>query len=188
MNTDDEGLKRVGGKLVHKGPIASVRMDKFQYPDGSTDVRQVVVHPGAVCVLAHDGRVVYLVRQPREPVEEPGLLELPAGKLDKEGEAPLECAQRELREEIGKSAGDWRELKRFYTSPGFATEQVHLFLATELYDEPGDDARARDSATGGTPDERIEVVRIPLAELDSTIEGCADAKSLVGLLMLKDLI
>ncbi len=178
MNEEPEGLERIGGKLVHKGPIASVRMDRFRYPDGGTDVRQVVVHPGAVCVVAHDGKVVYLVRQPREPVEETALLELPAGKLDRDEETPLECAQRELREEIGKAAGDWRELKRFYTSPGFATEQVHLFLATELYDEPGE----------ATDEERIEVVRIPLSELDSTIQACRDAKSLVGLLMLRDLL
>ena len=168
-------LVREGGKLVHKGPIASVRMDRFRYPDGSTDVRQVIVHPGAVCVLAYDDKVVYMVRQPREPVEEAGLLELPAGKLDQEGESPLECAQRELREEIGKSAGDWRELKSFYTSPGFATERVHLFAATELYDESAEPDE----------DERIEVVRIPLDELDSAIEDCEDAKSLVGLLLFR---
>ncbi len=176
--SDDDKLQRIGGKLVHKGPIASVRMDRFQYPDGSTDVRQVVVHPGAVAIVAHDGRVVHMVRQPREPVGETALLELPAGKLDKEGETPLECAQRELAEEIGKSAGDWRELKTFYTSPGFATEKVHVFLATELYDVPSEPEE----------DERIEVVRVPLDELDSTITACRDAKSLVGLLMLKELL
>jgi ADP-ribose pyrophosphatase len=178
MSDDGEQLQRIGGKLVHKGPIASVRMDRFQYPDGSTDVRQVVVHPGAVAIVAHDGRVVHMVRQPREPVGETALLELPAGKLDKEEETPLECAQRELAEEIGKSAGDWRELKTFYTSPGFATEKVHLFLATELYDVPSEPEE----------DERIEVVRVPIEELDSTIAACRDAKSLVGLLMLKELL
>jgi 8-oxo-dGTP pyrophosphatase MutT (NUDIX family) len=153
-------------------------MDRFQYPDGSTDVRQIVVHPGAVAIIAHDAKVLYMVRQPREPVEEPALLELPAGKLDKEGETPLQCAQRELVEEIGKSAGDWRELKSFYTSPGFATERVHLFLATELYDAPGD---AED-------DDRIEIVQVPLEQLDSAIDSCHDAKSLVGLLMLKRML
>jgi ADP-ribose pyrophosphatase len=153
-------------------------MDRFRYPDGETAIRQVVVHPGAVAVIAHDGRSLYMVRQPREPVGEPGLLELPAGKLDVKGETPLECAQRELGEEIGKSAGDWRELKRFYTSPGFATEEVHLFLATELYDVPREPGDA----------ERIEVVEVPLAGLDEAIGQCADAKSLVGLLMLKRLL
>jgi len=173
-----ERIERVGGKLVYSGPIASVRMDRFQYPDGSSSLRQVVVHPGAVAVVAHDERVVFMVRQPREAVGEADLLELPAGKLDVEGESPLECAQRELAEEVGRSAGDWRQLKRFYTSPGFATEEIHLFLATELYEvESEPDA-----------DERIEVVEIPLDDLDGAIERCSDAKSLVGLLLLKDLI
>jgi 8-oxo-dGTP pyrophosphatase MutT (NUDIX family) len=173
-----EPLKKVGGKLVYRGPIASVRMDTFQYADGSRSERQVVVHPGAVCVIPHDGRVVYMVEQPREAVEEPALLELPAGKLDVEEETPLECAQRELGEEIGKSAGDWRELKRFYTSPGFATEQVWLFHATELYDIPGERQE----------EERVEVVEVPLEEIDGAIARCEDAKSLVGLFMLKELI
>jgi 8-oxo-dGTP pyrophosphatase MutT (NUDIX family) len=184
----DERLRKVGGKLVHRGPIASVRMETFQYADGSRATRQVVVHPGAVCVIPHDGRVLYMVEQPREPVEEPALLELPAGKLDVEGETPLECAQRELAEEIGKSAGDWRGLTSFYTSPGFATERVWLFLATELYEVPID-ARARDSAT--RPDaggERIEVIEIPLDRIDDAIRRCEDAKSLIGLLMLKEQI
>ena len=171
----DSELKKIGGKLVHRGPIASVRMDTFQYADGSRATRQVVVHPGAVCVVPYDGRVVYMIEQPREPVEEPALLELPAGKLDVEGETPLECAQRELVEEIGKSAGDWRELKSFYTSPGFATERVHLFLASELYDVPKQPSS----------EERIEVVEIPLSDLDGAIARCEDAKSLVGLLMLR---
>lgn len=122
---DAGGLRRVGGKLVHKGPIASVRMETFEYPDGSTSTRQVVTHPGSVAIIPHDDRVLYMVRQPREPVGEASMLELPAGKLDVEGETPLECARRELAEEVGKAAGDWRELKVFYTSPGFATERCH---------------------------------------------------------------
>jgi 8-oxo-dGTP pyrophosphatase MutT (NUDIX family) len=174
----DDRLRKVGGKLVHRGPIASVRMETFQYADGSRSTRQVVVHPGAVTVIPHDGRTLYMVEQPREAVEEPALLELPAGKLDVEGETPLECAQRELAEEIGKAAGDWRELKRFYTSPGFANERVWLFLATELYDVE----------RNPQPGERIEVVEIPLGELDEVIERCEDASSLIGLLLLKQLL
>ncbi len=174
----DERLRKVGSKLVHRGPIASVRMETFQYEDGSRATRQVVVHPGAVCVIPHDGRVLYMVEQPREAVEEPALLELPAGKLDVPEETPLECAQRELAEEIGKAAGDWRELKSFYTSPGFANERVWLFLATELYDVPGEQS----------PGERIEVVEIPLGEIDAAIERCEDAKSLIGLMMLRELV
>ena len=184
----DERLQKVGGKLVHRGPIASVRMETFQYEDGSRSTRQVVVHPGAVGVVAHDGRTLYMVEQPREAVEDPALLEIPAGKLDVEGETPLECAQRELAEEIGKAAGDWRELKSFYTSPGFSNERVWLFLATELYDVKVD-ARARDSATRlGVGDERIELVELPLSDIDGAIERCEDAKSVIGLLMLKELL
>ena len=72
----NERLKKEGSKLVYRGPIASVRMETFQYPDGSRATRQVVVHPGAVCIIPHDGGVLYMVEQPREAVEEPALLEL----------------------------------------------------------------------------------------------------------------
>lgn len=180
MSGGDEspGVRRIGGKLVHKGPIASVRMDTFEYPDGSTSTRQVVVHPGSVAIIPHDGKAVHMVRQPREAVGEAAMLELPAGKMDVEGESPLECAQRELAEEVGKAAGDWRKLRSFYTSPGILTEECHLFLATELYDV----------AAEPTEEERIEIVRVPLEQLDSAIDDCADAASLVGLLLLRELL
>ncbi len=178
---DDEPrgeLRRVGGKLVHKGQIVSVREETFEYPDGSSDVRQVVVHPGAVAIVAHDAKALYMVRQPREAVDEVALLELPAGRLDREGETPLEAAQRELGEEIGKAAGDWRELRSFYTSPGFASERVHLFLATELYDVPAEPEE----------DEQIEIVRVPLDELEATLRSCEDAKTIIGLMLLRELL
>jgi ADP-ribose pyrophosphatase len=173
-----EELKKEGSKLVYRGEIFSVRKEAFQYEDGSRASREIVIHPGAVCVIPHDENVLYMVEQPREAVEDPALLELPAGKLDVEGETPLQCAQRELGEEIGKSAGDWRELKSFYTSPGFANERVWLFLATELYDSP----------QRQTTDERIEVVEFPLTEIDAAIDRCEDAKSLIGLMLLKQLV
>jgi 8-oxo-dGTP pyrophosphatase MutT (NUDIX family) len=174
----DERLVKEGSKLVYRGEIFSVRRETFHYADGGRATREVVFHPGAVCVIPHDDRVVYLVEQPREAVEEPALLELPAGKLDVEGETPLECAQRELGEEIGKSAGQWRELKTFYTSPGFSNERVWLFLATELYDSP----------ERQTTDERIEIVEFPLDRLDEAIDRCEDAESLIGLMTLKQLL
>lgn len=177
-NRSDERLKKEGSKLVYRGEIFSVRKEAFQYEDGSRASREVVVHPGAVCIIPHDGTVLYMVEQPREAVEEPALLELPAGKLDVEGETPLQCAQRELGEEIGKSAGDWRELKSFYTSPGFTNERVWLFLATELYDTP----------ERRFTDERIEIVEFPLDRLDEAIERCEDAESIIGLTMLRELI
>jgi 8-oxo-dGTP pyrophosphatase MutT (NUDIX family) len=170
-------VKRVSSKTVYEGKIADVRIDEFLYEDGETATREIVTHDAVVAMLAYDERSVFLVRQPREAVGEPALLEIPAGKLDVEGESPLECAQRELAEEIGKAAADWRELKRFYTSPGFAEEEVTLFEATDLSD--AEDAEP-------IPSERIEIVEWPLTDLDGAIEGCQDSKSLIGLLMLRE--
>ncbi len=168
-------MERVGGRTVWEGRVAKVRVDRFRYEDGEEAEREIVEHPGAVGIVAHDGETLYLVRQPREPVGEEALLELPAGKLDDEGESPLDTAQRELAEEIGKGARTWQHLTRFYTSPGFADEECHLFMATDLYDEKADTDE----------NERIEIVEVPLTELDSVIRDCRDSKTLVGLLWLR---
>src|SRR3954464_1416962 len=101
-------FRRVGGEEVWKGRMVSVRQDRFEYDDGEQATREIVVHPGAVAVVAHDGERLYLGAQPRESVDEQELLELPAGKLDEEGESPLETAQRELGGEIGLAAREWR--------------------------------------------------------------------------------
>jgi 8-oxo-dGTP pyrophosphatase MutT (NUDIX family) len=165
-------VERIGSETVWEGRIGSVRIDRFRYDDGEESEREVVAHPGAVAVVAHDGERLFMVRQPREAVDEPGLLELPAGKLDEEGESPLDTAKRELAEEIGKGASEWRHLTSFYTSPGFADEECHVYLATELHDESAE----------ADENERIEIVEVPLADLDQVIRGCRDAKSLAGLL------
>jgi 8-oxo-dGTP pyrophosphatase MutT (NUDIX family) len=170
-------MERIGSQSVWQGKVGSVRIDEFRHPDGSTSVREVIGHPGAVAMVAHDERFLYLVRQPREAVGEDALLELPAGKLDMPGESPIECAKRELAEEVGKAASQWRELKRFYTSPGFAEEAVTVYLATELEDT---DAESDE-------EERLEVVAWPLEDLDRAIDECRDAKSLIGLLLFKEL-
>ena len=167
-------MERTSSKTVYEGRIVDVRIDEIRYDDGETAEREIVEHPGAVGIVASDGESVYLVRQPREAVGDPALLELPAGKLDEEGETPLECAKRELGEEIGMTARSWSELKRFYTSPGFAEEEVTLFVATEL--EPIPDHEP-------DPAERIEVIAWPLDELDRAIGECADSKTLIGLLL-----
>jgi 8-oxo-dGTP pyrophosphatase MutT (NUDIX family) len=164
----------IGGETKWDGKIARVRVERFRYADGEEVEREVVRHPGAVGVVAHDATHVWLVRQPREATGEPDLLEIPAGKLDEEGEEPIETAKRELAEEIGKSAAHWAELQRFYTSPGFTDEQVIVYLATGLEDV---DAAAPEG-------ERIEIVAWPLERLDEAIEQCRDSKSLIGLLSL----
>jgi 8-oxo-dGTP pyrophosphatase MutT (NUDIX family) len=165
-------FERVDSRVAWEGKIATVRIDRFRYDDGEEADREIVAHPGAVGVVAHDGERIYLVRQPREAVDEPALLELPAGKLDEEGEDPLATAKRELAEEIGKGARKWKHLTSFYTSPGFADEECHLYLATDLYDESAEAAEQ----------ERIEIVEAPLGELDRVIADCRDSKTLIGLL------
>jgi 8-oxo-dGTP pyrophosphatase MutT (NUDIX family) len=165
-------FERIGSETVWEGKIATVRVDRFRFDDGEEADREIVEHPGAVAVVAHDGERMFLVRQPREAVGEAALLELPAGKLDEEGEDPLDTAKRELAEEIGMGARTWRRLTSFYTSPGFADEECHLYLATDLYEQ---------SAHGGD-EERIEVVEAPLADIDRVVRECRDAKTLAGLL------
>ena len=165
-------FERIDSRTAWEGQIATVHVDRVRYDDGDEAERERVSHPGAVAVVAHDGERVFLVRQPREAVDEQSLLELPAGKLDAEGEGPLETAKRELAEEIGKGARTWRHLTTFYTSPGFVEEVCHVYVATDLYDESAE----------AEEDERIEIVEAPLAELDAVIEECHDAKTLVGLL------
>src|SRR5918999_4963157 len=168
-------FERTGEETIHEGKIFTVRKVGIRYDDGKETQREIVEHPGAVAVVAFDGEKIFMVAQPREAVDERALLELPAGKLDEEGESPEDTGKRELAEEVGKGAREWRKLTSFYTSPGFADEECHVFLATDLYDEQ---AEPDDS-------ERIEVVEVPLDRLDATIEECRDAKSLVGLLWFK---
>jgi ADP-ribose pyrophosphatase len=168
-------FERIGGEEVWSGRIASVRVERFRYDDGEEAEREVVTHPGAVAVVAHDGERVWLVKQPREPVGEQALLELPAGKLDEEGEEPLETAKRELAEEIGKGAREWKHLTTVYSSPGFSDEEMHIYLATDLYDESAETQE----------NERIEIEALPLSELDRTIADCRDAKTAIGLLWLR---
>jgi ADP-ribose pyrophosphatase len=127
-------------------------------------------------MVAHDGERVFLVNQPREPVGEQQVLELPAGKLDVEEEDPLATAKRELAEEIGKSAEDWELLKGpYYASVGFTNEKVWIYLATGL-----EDAEAE-----ADENERIEIETVPLADLDALIERVVDAKTLIGLELLR---
>lgn len=175
--TNPRAFTRTGGEEVFAGHIISVQVDRFRYDADGTEVeREVVRHPGAAAVVAHDGECVYLVRQPRQAVDLPDSLELPAGLLDKAGEPPEQTAARELTEEVGKIAGHVEHLHTYFSSVGSFDEEVHLFLATDLSDGDAD--------SGG--DERIEVVRWPLADLDTAIADSRDAKTIIGLLLLRN--
>jgi ADP-ribose pyrophosphatase len=168
--------ERVGEDITWRGKIITTGIERFRHADGEEVAREKVWHPGAVGVLPLDDDHVWLTRQPREAAGMTASLEIPAGKLDVAGEAPLAAGQRELVEEIGKHAATWEELFVFYTSPGFSDERVWLYLATDLSDAPD----------GADPeeDERIEIVPWPLRDLDSAIAQCEDSKSLIALLWL----
>lgn len=135
--------------------------------------REVVEHPGAVAIVASDRENnLVLVRQTREAVRRE-LLEIPAGTLHP-GEDPLTAAQRELEEETGYVAGQWRSGPRFMTAPGFCQEIMHLFFAEGV--EGGEPANEED--------EEIEVVLVPREDAERLLGEIEDAKSLIGLLLL----
>jgi 8-oxo-dGTP pyrophosphatase MutT (NUDIX family) len=164
-------FEALGGETVYEGRMVDVRVERFRHADGEEVTREVVRHAGAVAMLAYDERELWLVRQPRESVGEPDLLEIPAGRLDKAGEEPLDAAKRELAEEIGRAAERWEPIVTYYTGAGFTDERVHLFAATGL---------SQASADSGEQ-ERIEIVHRPLEELGATIDECRDAKTLIAL-------
>jgi 8-oxo-dGTP pyrophosphatase MutT (NUDIX family) len=170
-------FERTGSETVYEGGFVAVRRDTFRHEDGEEVQREIVGHPGAVGVVVLDGDDLWLVRQPREAVGTPDLLELPAGKLDEEGESPLDTAKRELAEEIGKRAEHWEPLGSFFTSPGFTDEEVHLFLATGISDV--------DERPEVAEDERIDAEVRPLADLDAILAETKDSKTLIGLHALK---
>jgi ADP-ribose pyrophosphatase len=167
-------FEKIGEEVVWKGKIATVRVDRFRHDDGEEVTRELIAHPGAAVIVPFDGERIWLVRQPREVVGKDRLLEVPAGKLDEEGEDVLEMAKRELREEAGKSAATWKKMTAFYTSPGFTNEHITAFLATDLSDDPAEHEAEEN--------ERIEVVSEPVSRLDDVIGSCTDGKSLIALL------
>ena len=166
----------LGGRTVHDGPFIALEVARFRFSDGEEVQRDIVRHPGAVGIVCHDGTDLILVRQPREAVGDPDVLELPAGKLE-DGEDVLTTARRELSEEVGLRAEHWEPLTSYWSSVGMSDEEVHVYLATGLSEDP--DAEPIES-------ERIEIVRWPLADLDGAIAATKDAKTIIGLLLLRD--
>lgn len=148
MKLEETTVKR---NYVYNGRIINVRKDDALLPDGRPCIREVVEHPGGVCIapLTDDGCLVF-VRQFRYPYMEV-IYELPAGKLEK-GEDPFDCGVRELEEETGCIAEEYRDLGKFYPSPGYCGEIIHLYAAKNL------------TATQVNPDddEFLDVEKIPL--------------------------
>jgi ADP-ribose pyrophosphatase len=160
-------VKPDDSRVAYDGSLIDVVVERWGEHE-----REIVEHPGSVAILPVDreGRVV-LVRQLREAARGE-LLELPAGGLEP-GEEPAATARRELREETGLHGGRWRELAAFYTTPGFCRERMHLFLAEGV--EEGEPEPAAD--------EGLEVVRVPVEELERRLSELEDAKTIAGVLL-----
>jgi 8-oxo-dGTP pyrophosphatase MutT (NUDIX family) len=169
---DSMAERTVGSERVFDGRLISVRVDSVELTGGRVARREIVEHPGAVAIVAWDGERVALVRQWRHATGR-AMLELPAGTLDP-GEEPAATARRELAEECGVAASRWREGPRFWTAPGFCTELMHLFVATDL--SPADGSLAED--------EEIEVEWRTLTDVVAAIDAgeIADAKTIAGIL------
>jgi len=175
----------VASETAWRGRYVGVRVETRQRADGTSVRREVVDHPGAVAMLALDdaGRLV-LVRQFRAPTGG-SLLEIPAGTLDRDpltgaSEDPESAARRELEEETGLRADRWERLATFWTVPGFASELMHLYLATGLSPVTGDDRAGPDE------DEHLELVHLHWrAALAAAARGeLRDAKTILGVLWL----
>ncbi|MBP1962049.1 NUDIX hydrolase [Paenibacillus aceris] len=120
----------INSESIFKGRIISLQVDTVTLPNGETATREIVKHPGAVAVIPLIGDKMIVVEQYRKPLEK-SQVEIPAGKLDA-GEEPLKAALRELEEETGYRSENVRLVSSFYTSPGFADEIIHLYIAEDL--------------------------------------------------------
>lgn len=161
-------------QYIYRGKILNLRVDKVRVPDGSETIREVVEHPGAVVIIPITSKnEVLMVRQYRHAVGR-DMLELPAGTLEK-NELPEKAAPRELKEETGYLARRWEMLDRFFSSPGILTEEMHVYLATDL----------EEGKIEPMEDEDLTLVPIPLSEALEKVESgeIVDAKSIIGLLL-----
>ena len=123
--------KTLSTQQIFNGKVISLQVDEVELPNGKKAKRELIKHPGAVAIIAiTDENKLVLVEQYRKALQRT-IVEIPAGKLEK-GEEPLECAKRELEEETGYECKSIELVTSFYTSPGFADEIVHVYLATGL--------------------------------------------------------
>lgn len=166
-------------KTVYRGKLLQVQEDAVRLPDGTTARREYIVHPGAAMVLAMpDARSVIMERQYRYPLRA-HVYELPAGKMDP-GEAPLDTAKRELLEEAGYRAGEWRHLLTTYPVVGYSNERIEIYLARDL------------EHVGSKLDEGefLEVFTLPLEEAVEWVRAgrIGDSKTVTALLLAERIV
>ncbi len=165
--------KTLSSKSIYRGRTVNLRVDEIRMPSGRESTREVVEHREVVAIVAIDrDDNVLLVRQFRHPVGKE-LLEVPAGGIDA-GEGPAEAVRREMQEETGYRPEKMERLGGFYSAPGFCTEYLHLYLATDL---TSSQLYAEDT-------EIIRLERVPIDEIPELITSgrIEDAKSIAGLL------
>ena len=165
-------FETIQSTTVYKGKAFDVRRDQVRLPDEQVAHLDIIEHVGAVTILPLDEQgQVWFVRQYRHAARQ-RLLELPAGTLEKD-EPPEACARREIREEIGMSAGQMQKLGEFFLAPGYSTEYMYIFLATGLQPNP----------LPGDADEFISVEKVPLQQALALARSgeLKDAKSLAAL-------
>ncbi len=165
----------LGSETIFEGRYFSLQTLRVRLPNGEESQRDIVLHPGAVAIVAIDDRKrILLVRQFRIAIGNGGAksLELPAGTLEV-GEEPLACAHRELREETGYRAAEMETLGGFYAAPGYTSEYIHLFRAARLHYDP----LPRDA------DEFIELERLKREEAQAAVISgeINDAKTIIGI-------
>ena len=169
MKVDDHEI--LSSEPVYDGKVVKLFRDRIRLPDGREATWERIVHQGAVGIvpLLENGNIL-LVRQYRNAPDDV-LLEIPAGKLEP-GEAPDDCADREIVEEVNMRAGELIKLSEFYNSPGYSDEYFHLYLATDLTPEQGETEE----------DEFLEIEEISLNDaLGMVSDGhIVDAKSVMG--------
>ncbi len=169
------GFVHVSEREIHRGFVITLVDGRFLTPEGETIERDIVRHPGAVAVVPIDGDHVLLVRQYRAAVGRE-VLEIPAGKLDVDGEAPEVAAVRELEEEVGMTTPRLIHLSSFFNSVGFSDEYSHVYLATDLTPVPTD--------RQGPEEAHMAIEGMPVGEVAEAISDgrIEDAKTIIGLL------
>ncbi len=166
--------KTLSSRLVYEGRAVRLRVDTVRMPSGRETTREIVEHSDCVAIIAIDDKDnILLVNQFRKPVEKE-LLEIPAGGIEL-GEDPVDCVRRELREETGFLPQKVERLGGFYSSPGYCTEYLYLYLATDLVHSP---LQAEDT-------DSIRLIPVPLVQIPGLISSgsICDAKSIAGLLI-----
>ena len=161
----------------YSGKIIDLTIDRLLYPSGNETIREIIEHPGgAVILCVFENKDILLVKQYRHPFAKE-VIELPAGKLDK-NEDPLLCAQRELREETGFAAKQWSKLTSLYATPGFCNEILHVYIAQDVYHHELGNTLEEGEAS-------IEVIRLPIIEAIAMIEReeIIDGKTIAGILL-----